>query len=97
MRFFTSGCPSRATRATFFAELCNSITRQPIELERCSNPVRIRQVFSLDLKNIYFVLGFGFSVRDVTRGACFRFLGQVYLTPGANPTSQFFGSSFFGN
>jgi len=31
--------------ATFFAKLCNPITCQPLELESCSNPLRIQQVF----------------------------------------------------
>ena len=31
--------------ATFFANVCNAITRQPIELESCSNHLRIQQVF----------------------------------------------------
>jgi len=30
--------------ATFLVELCNPITRQAIELESCSNPLRIQQV-----------------------------------------------------
>jgi len=29
----------------FFAKVCNAITRQPIELESCSNHLRIQQVF----------------------------------------------------
>ena len=28
-----------------FYQVCNAITRQPIQLENCSNPLRIRQVF----------------------------------------------------
>jgi len=32
-------------KTTFLAELCNRITRQAIELESCSNPLRIQQVF----------------------------------------------------
>jgi len=31
--------------ASFFAELCNPIAPQAIELESCSNPLRIQQVF----------------------------------------------------
>ena len=29
--------------ATFIVELCNPVTRQAIELESCSNPLRIQQ------------------------------------------------------
>jgi len=31
-------------KTTFHAELCNPITRQAVELESCSNPLRIKQV-----------------------------------------------------
>jgi len=31
--------------ATFLVEVCNPITHQAIELESCSNPLRIQQVF----------------------------------------------------
>jgi len=37
--------PLRPGCATFLAELCNPITRQAIELESCSNLVRIQEVF----------------------------------------------------
>jgi len=30
--------------ATFFASVCTTITRQPIELESCSNPLKMREV-----------------------------------------------------
>jgi len=36
--------PFSPTCATFLAELCNPITRQAIELESCSNPLRIQKV-----------------------------------------------------
>jgi len=35
----------KTARATVLAELCNSITCQRIELESCSNPQQIQQVF----------------------------------------------------
>jgi len=37
--------PSSPACATLFAKLCNSITCQQLELESCSNPLRIQQVF----------------------------------------------------
>jgi len=37
----------------------------------------------------FFVLSLGFSVCDVTMGACFRLFGPVYLALGANPTGHF--------
>jgi len=70
-----------------------AITRQPLELESCSNPVRIREVFLLRL-NFFFVLGLGFTVGEVIMGACFRFFGQDYLVLGANPTSHFLTKAF---
>jgi len=36
--------PSSPAKTAFHAELCNPITRQAIELESCSNPLRIQQV-----------------------------------------------------
>jgi len=45
--------------ATFLAEHCNPITRQAIELESCSNPLRIQQVLSKS-KKIFFGFGGGF-------------------------------------
>jgi len=36
--------PFSPTCTTFLVELCNPITRQAIELESCSNPLRIQQV-----------------------------------------------------
>jgi len=53
-----------------FFKVCNAMICQPIELESCSNPLRIQQVFNSLLK-IFFVLSFGFSEGDVTMRACF--------------------------
>jgi len=36
--------PLGPAKNTFHAELCNPITRQAIELDSCSNPLRIQQV-----------------------------------------------------
>jgi len=41
------------------------MTHQLIELESCSNPLRIPQVFYCRLKKTFFVLGLGFSVGDI--------------------------------
>ena len=43
--------------ATFLAELCNPITRQAIEQESCSNPLRIQQVLQSKSKKKIFVFG----------------------------------------
>jgi len=34
-------------------------------------------------------LGFGFSVGDIKKGACFRYFGKVCPALGAKPTSHF--------
>ena len=60
--------------ATVFANLCNSITRQPIELESCSNPLRIQQVFWLSSKKKFFVLDLGFSGGKVESWGVYAFL-----------------------
>jgi len=81
----------------FFAKVCNAMTHQPIELENCSNHLRIQQVFWLRMKKIFFVLGLGFSVGDATITACFCVFDQLYPALGANPKSHCFDSIFFGN
>jgi len=50
----------------FFAKLCNTITRQAVKLERCSNPLRIQvgTSFSFDFKKCLFIFGLGFSVKS---------------------------------
>jgi len=70
-RFLIPLDPACATR---FANLCNAITCQPIELQNCSNPLRIQQVFYLRSKNIFFVLDCGFLKwgHDVVMFLCFR-------------------------
>ena len=43
------------TRATIVAHVFFVITRQPLQLDRCSNPLRIRKVFLVLLKNIFLI------------------------------------------
>jgi len=71
------------------AEVCNTITHQPIELVSCSNPLQIQQVFQFRLKIIFFILDLGFSAGDVIMGACFCLFDQVYLALGTNPICHF--------
>jgi len=47
-------------KTTFHAELCNPTTRQALELESCSNPLRIQQVLQRKSKKRFFVFGGGF-------------------------------------
>jgi len=76
------------------AELCNTITRQPIELWSCSNHLRIREVFYFRLKK-FFRFGLGFVVSDITVGACFNAFVAEVTGPGDQPIEPFFGSSCF--
>jgi len=76
-----------------FAELCNTITHQPIELKNCSNLQQIREVFSFRLQ-IFFRFGFGVSMGDVIMGTCFCLLGQFCLALGTNPISHFWAEVF---
>jgi len=50
--------------ATMCVPLCNSVTRQAIELESCSNPQKMRQVFQFAFKKLE-SFGFGVFVGDV--------------------------------
>jgi len=76
--------------ATVFANLCNSITRQPIELESSSNPLRIQQVFWLSSKKKIFVLDLGFSWGKVESGGYLCvFFSCLYLALVANPLRHF--------
>ena len=86
--------PLTPSPATIMAGTFLAITRQPIELERCSNPPRIREVFLFRL-NKKFV--FGFSVlwaKHHKWGVCV-FFGQLYLALGANPMIHFLAQVFF--
>ena len=75
--------------ATFLA-----ITRQSLELESCSNPLRIREVFWFKLKK---TAKFCFFVCYVIIGVGLRIFGRVHLALSANPTSNFRLKSCLGN
>jgi len=45
--------PFKSRVCHFFAKLCSPITRQPPELESCSNPIRIQKVFMLRSKKVF--------------------------------------------
>ena len=77
--------------ATFLAELCNPITRQAIELESFSNPLRIQPV--LHLKSIKkFRYRWGVFGGNATSGGVFSYL---YLALGPKPLGHCYGSRFF--
>jgi len=66
--------------------------RQSLELESCSNPPRIKQVFQLRSKKTFFIFGLAFSGGDVTMRACFQIFGHLYLA--LNPLTHSFESEF---
>jgi len=78
--------------ATFLAELCNPIIRQAIELESCSNPLRIKQVLKSKSKKQIFVLGLSFSGGNVSsRGVFCVFILAIFAWPWAPSQWAIFG------
>jgi len=65
------------TRATIVAQGFFVITRQPLQLDRCSNPLRMRKVFLVLLKKNFFDWGEGFAWGGLAKLGCFRFFDQV--------------------
>jgi len=86
--------PLTPTAATFLPKFCNAITRQPIELECCSNHLPIRQVFWLRLQKFLFVLGLGSMWGTSQVGMFLRFFGQLFATLSANLMSHFLAQVF---
>jgi len=66
--------PLNPACAALFANLCNSVTRSPIQLESCSNHLRIHEVFKFRFK--FFYLSLEFFVGDVIMGVGFRLLAE---------------------
>jgi len=82
--------PFSPAYVTFLAELCNPITRQAIELENSSNPLRIQQALQTKQKKI-FVLGLSFSGGSVTGRGVFALFWPSVPGPGRHPNGPFFG------
>jgi len=76
-----------------FAELCNTISHQAIELESSSNPLWIQQVFQFRLKKI---VRFGHSGDNVIMMACFRHLAK-FTCPWAPIQRALVLAQVFGN
>jgi len=72
-----SKLPLTTAQATMMAGTFLAIIRQPSELERCSNSLRI------------FDSGLEFSGGEVTSWGVLRFFGQFYLALGVNPNEPF--------
>jgi len=65
--------PLTTTRATIVAHAFYVITRQPLQLESCSNPPQMQQVFLVLLKK-NMDLGEGFAWQRLANGGVFVFL-----------------------
>ena len=80
--------------ATFLAELCNPITRQAIEVESFSNPLRIQPVLHLKSIKKNFGIGGGFSGGTLQVGV---FLATFTWPWAPNPWAIIMAQDFFGN
>jgi len=66
--------PLRSVESTIIPDICLITSRQPIELESCSNPLKMREVFQFRLKINLGRFGFELFWSDVTTG-----IGQMYF------------------
>jgi len=66
--------PLTTTRATIMAHVFFVITRQPLQLERCSNPLRMRKVFLVLIKNNFLIWVRGLLGRGLQSRGVFVFL-----------------------
>ena len=66
--------PLTTTRATIMAHVFLVITRQPLQLERCSNPLRMRKVFLVLIKNNFLIWVRGLLGRGLQSRGVFVFL-----------------------
>jgi len=69
------------TRATIVAQVFFVITRQPLQLHRCSNPLRMRKVFLVLLKKI-FLLGWGVRLGWARKVGVFSVFWPTLTGPG---------------
>jgi len=82
--------------ATFLVKLCNPITRQAIELESCSNPLRIQQVLWSKSKK-QFSVSVGVFWRICHKRTCFGKVGHIWPALGPNPLTHSFGTNVCWN
>jgi len=73
-----------------------AINRQPLELESCSNSLRIQQVLETKFKK-KFVLGLHFSGGTSQVGVFLRYFGHLSLALGAVPMGHFWTQSLVDN
>ena len=84
-------CPFSPVRAIFLAEFCNPVTRQAIELESCSNPLRIPQVLLSKWKKTFFRFGFERFWGERHKKGCFCVILAIYAWPWAPCQWNIFG------
>ena len=71
------------------------MNRQPLELESCSNPLRIQQVLESKSKKKCFRFRFGFSGGTATSGGVYAFFSHLWPALGPYPLGNSFASRFF--
>ena len=72
-----------------------AITRQLLELESCSNPLRIQQVFWLKSNKNVFCFRWGVHWGDCHKWRCFGNFGHLWLALGPNLLTHSFHSKFY--
>jgi len=81
--------------AKILAQVCNAVTRHPIELESYPNHPRIQQVFCLKSKKKDFRFGFGVRCRDRCKWGYFCFFWTPSPGPGPQPIGPLFWLKIF--
>jgi len=66
----------------------SAITRQPIELESCSNPLKMHEDLNFRLQKLG-SFGFKFFVGNVINGVVLGFLGPCLSVPGPRQEGMF--------
>ena len=67
------------------------LNRQPLELESCSNPLRIQQALKSKSKKKSFVLGLSFFRGNVASRGVFALFWPSFPGPGRRRNGPFFG------
>ena len=83
------------TRATIVTQGFFVITRQPLQLDRWLNPLRMRKVSLVLLKKTTFDWDERFAWGGLAKLGCFRFFDHIWRALDANPMDQNFGANCF--
>ena len=87
--------PLRPAQTTIVAGTFLAITRQPLKLESCSNPLRIQQVFWLKSKKKHFSFSVGGSLGGPPQVEVFQNFGHLWPALGPNLLTHSFDSKFY--